>query len=611
MGRTQHACLHFLIADISDNLIVEMLRSPPVRRTVSELIEFGRRGCSTSSSWSCTPVVIRQRFDENRFQDYRCFQGSVDFDRVLEREKMSLSLLKSRLHDVMWYFLPRSYPSSVARGYDDFAIGQFVSTVLGTTCGVLSMQSMLFAIGAGSGSLPLAATLNWIIKDGLGQFGGILFASYINNQFDADPKRWRMKASISMDAASFLELLTPLFPGHFLLIASVANVGKNISFLAASASRAAIHKSFAIHENLADITAKTGSQCIIGSLLGTSFGLSIAAYAGGHYESVLLCFSVCSAASLTATYFSMRPVTLTTLSLSRLDAVLDHYVSSEMVLTPSEVMLREKYLSNSVKDLVPLVVGSDIDQVFRNNNELDDICNLFSQEKYMVNAYCDDVHNNAHVHLLFKQDVNKRGMLVGLVHAFLLRRMLAKEGYSDKNVSQKVTSYAKEFKHNSARKVQSWRQVIFPSSIDEERNVDDYNKNNNKDIDTEKMRWRFDLVHESYMQSLATGRADKDNKVESAVESHYVADNNSYANNFVNALMKQTDLFDERTVPSTSNRNTSSCVSSSDNIQKQATSSAANTSSELEDRDKENVWLIDALLLETRVARIEQEHISS
>ena len=176
-------------------------------------------------------MVIRQRFDENRFQDYRCFQGSVDFDRVLEREKMSLSLLKSRLHDVMWYFLPRSYPSSVARGYDDFAIGQFVSTVLGTTCGVLSMQSMLFAIGAGSGSLPLAATLNWIIKDGLGQFGGILFASYINNQFDADPKRWRMKASISMDAASFLELLTPLFPGHFLLIASVANVGKNISFL--------------------------------------------------------------------------------------------------------------------------------------------------------------------------------------------------------------------------------------------------------------------------------------------------------------------------------------------------------------------------------------------
>ena len=38
----------------------------------------------------------------------------------------------------------------------------------------------------------------------------------------------------------------------------VYNIGKNISFLAASASRAAIHKSYAKHENLADITAKTG-----------------------------------------------------------------------------------------------------------------------------------------------------------------------------------------------------------------------------------------------------------------------------------------------------------------------------------------------------------------
>jgi hypothetical protein len=78
-----------------------------------------------------------------------------------------------------------------------------------------------------------------------------------------------MLASISMDLASFIELLTPFFPGYFLPLASVANVGKNISFLAASASRAAIHKTFAVHENLADITAKTGSQCILGSMLGT------------------------------------------------------------------------------------------------------------------------------------------------------------------------------------------------------------------------------------------------------------------------------------------------------------------------------------------------------
>ena len=57
--------------------------------------------------------------------------------------------------------------------------------------GVLSMQSLLYvcfsfilirffrtAAGIGAGSAPLAAGLNWVIKDGLGQFGGVVFATY-------------------------------------------------------------------------------------------------------------------------------------------------------------------------------------------------------------------------------------------------------------------------------------------------------------------------------------------------------------------------------------------------------------------------------------------------
>ena len=42
------------------------------------------------------------------------------------------------------------------------------------------MQSLLCAIGIGaSEALPLAATLNWVIKDGLGQLGGVIFASVV------------------------------------------------------------------------------------------------------------------------------------------------------------------------------------------------------------------------------------------------------------------------------------------------------------------------------------------------------------------------------------------------------------------------------------------------
>jgi hypothetical protein len=41
-------------------------------------------------------------------------------------------------------------------------------------CGaaVLSMQALLYAVGLGAGSIPVAAALNWVMKDGLGQLGG-------------------------------------------------------------------------------------------------------------------------------------------------------------------------------------------------------------------------------------------------------------------------------------------------------------------------------------------------------------------------------------------------------------------------------------------------------
>lgn len=48
----------------------------------------------------------------------------------------------------------------------------------------------LFAMGLGAGAIPLAATLNWVIKDGLGQLGGVAFSSLVNVRFDSNPKLW-------------------------------------------------------------------------------------------------------------------------------------------------------------------------------------------------------------------------------------------------------------------------------------------------------------------------------------------------------------------------------------------------------------------------------------
>lgn len=75
-------------------------------------------------------------------------------------------------------------------------------------------------------STKLAAALNWIIKDGLGQLGGVIYAAFISDRFDSEPKRHRFQATVAMQIASILELLAPLWPGSFLLIASISNIGK-------------------------------------------------------------------------------------------------------------------------------------------------------------------------------------------------------------------------------------------------------------------------------------------------------------------------------------------------------------------------------------------------
>jgi hypothetical protein len=75
------------------------------------------------------------------------------------------------------------------------------------------------------------------LKDGIGQFGGILFAARYGQNFDEDIKKWRFMAMLALNISIYIEIMTLAFPHMFLFLASTANVGKNICFLLAAASR--------------------------------------------------------------------------------------------------------------------------------------------------------------------------------------------------------------------------------------------------------------------------------------------------------------------------------------------------------------------------------------
>lgn len=154
------------------------------------------------------------------------------------------------------HFLPARYPYSVCPSYATYASYCFLGSIAGSSAMVLSTQALLIAVGVGTHSAaPMAGALNWVMKDGIGQLGGVVFASQLgrggldwlgsfgqrlknnNNTHkrgnfqrgtaDTNPKRWRMVAALALDLSTLLEICTPMMGSHwFLPMASIANIGK-------------------------------------------------------------------------------------------------------------------------------------------------------------------------------------------------------------------------------------------------------------------------------------------------------------------------------------------------------------------------------------------------
>lgn len=120
-----------------------------------------------------------------------------------------------------------------------------------------------------------AAAFQWVLKDVFGPMGAILFSAKFGKNFDADVKKWRFFSLFAINVAVFAEITVLAYPKYFLLIASMANFGKNISFLLSSASRSAIHLRFSKLNNIADIQGKSTSQYITSNLLGYGLGMAL------------------------------------------------------------------------------------------------------------------------------------------------------------------------------------------------------------------------------------------------------------------------------------------------------------------------------------------------
>lgn len=199
-------------------------------------------------------------------------------DRAMHRLRLALQAT----------LLPVGYPHTVHPHFLPFTAWNVLQGVVGSAVGVLATQCLLVGLSSSSassnsaaavtghaGSLALAATLNWILKDGLGNAGAILFVSRLGDRFDKDAKRYRFLAAAALNLAMLLECMVPLWPAAFLPLGAVANACKSIAWMANSATRAHLQCHFARGDNLGDITGKSAAAGTAASVLGTGLGVAI------------------------------------------------------------------------------------------------------------------------------------------------------------------------------------------------------------------------------------------------------------------------------------------------------------------------------------------------
>ncbi|CAN0125032.1 unnamed protein product [Scytosiphon promiscuus] len=207
------------------------------------------------------------------------------------------------------------------------------------TINVFGTQALLLALGIKARRLGAAAAMSWVLKDALGKFGRILWASKMGRRFDSDAKRWRFRSSLLYAAGNGLEIVTYVFPASFLILAAMANSFKQMSMLTSSATRNTIYRSFARGENIGDITAKGEAQIAVVDLLGMLSGIGLCTLVGTSRQTIVAAYVLLSLIDISAIYFEIRAVCFSVLNHERSHLLARDYVASgsdphAMVQTP-------------------------------------------------------------------------------------------------------------------------------------------------------------------------------------------------------------------------------------------------------------------------------------
>ncbi|KAG2308155.1 hypothetical protein Bca4012_082808 [Brassica carinata] len=237
-------------------------------------------------------------------------------------------------------------PKQVSDSYISYVKWKFLHRVFSSALQVLATQAMFRAIGIGqSRSLASSAAFNWILKDGLGRLSRCIYTASLASAFDTNLKRVRFSTSVLFSLSIGVELMTPVFPHYFLLLASIANIAKQISLSCYLATGSAVHRSFAVADNLGEVSAKAQIQTVcfdnLGLLLAVLLNMLFQNNQRLQASLPFVLYPIFSAIDLLGIYQGLKHINLQTLTKNRLEIILERWIQSRQVPSPAEVSKEE------------------------------------------------------------------------------------------------------------------------------------------------------------------------------------------------------------------------------------------------------------------------------
>lgn len=296
-------------------------------------------------------------------------------------------------HFIRQVFLPQGYPESVSDDYFKYQLWDTVQAFCSTLSGTLTTQAIMKGVGVGdTAATPLAAAITWILKDGTGMIGRIVFAWFEGTSLDGNCKKWRLFADALNDMAMFLELLLPTFVQHSTSILCVATAMKAIVGVAGGATRAAITQHQAVRNNMADVSAKDGSQETCVNLCASIAGIVIlSTFDEGEY--IWQMFTVFTIIHLYANFRAVKSLKMLTVNISRLNLLIDDYLHTEAVNNPEVTNFQESVIlgyGHSDVDLCGfrIKLGTSLQCILGNGKttaeEVKLLANFYSSKKYLI-----------------------------------------------------------------------------------------------------------------------------------------------------------------------------------------------------------------------------------